>query len=775
MAKQFIRHLEFYGFPDQNRYTSDINSSADLSEIIKKNKEQDSEIDCLNNKKADKKDLDELSGTVETLISAQTEFNNMVVEQFDNINSDINTLKEIDNEYGEQLSAITEGLNDTIATVGSLECVVDDLRHDVNELSGKVETLSAETLEGIAEAKHMVNEYSGYADRTFAKKEDTYSKCEIDGILDSKLCDYATKEWVEEQGYFNVEEGDERYAKKESFDELSNLVDETVEDLNAFKDETNSKIDELENELTEFSGDITTKVITISGDVISLEERTAQNEADIDALEIEVAKKANQEDLDALEDRVEVLEEKIENKVDESEFNEYKNAVADQFNDMDEKKADNTALTQVIDSVNETNNRLDQEIADRINGDNALQAEIDGIGDDIDALKEKDVIHDNKIAALESGLAQEIADRTQADLDLIGHEDDDVTKDTIWAAKNYGTNKARQAVTEAETYTDDKIAELRGDIESEFEDVDRKLTAKADVTYVDNSRNELKAELETEIADAATEERERAEQAESGLWVAVRANTQAISGNTYEIDHNANRINTITAWDGDDPAEYDNSGNGILDVLHREFHQFVETGGSIKEIKVEDEKIIITYFTPEGEKTVEFPVGELIDLSNYYTKEETDALLDEKANKDEFDALAEQVSANTEGIQTLNVEVESLNERKTDLTVFNALLQKLGYADNETLEKKHENEVAFGTYNASHTSEDASGNTVFSIGNGTSNANRSNALEVMEDGSVYMWIEGDYMNINKLLGMLAHEVYDTDILHSMGRFFDSEG
>ena len=71
MAKQqqFIRHLEFYGFPDQNGYTSDINAcSVDLSNIIKKNKEQDREIKYLDNEKADKKDLDELSGTVETLI-----------------------------------------------------------------------------------------------------------------------------------------------------------------------------------------------------------------------------------------------------------------------------------------------------------------------------------------------------------------------------------------------------------------------------------------------------------------------------------------------------------------------------------------------------------------------------------------------------------------------------------------------------------------------------------------------------------------------------------
>ena len=44
--KQFIRHLEFYGFPDQNGYSSEING-VDLSDIREKNKEQDEEIQDL--------------------------------------------------------------------------------------------------------------------------------------------------------------------------------------------------------------------------------------------------------------------------------------------------------------------------------------------------------------------------------------------------------------------------------------------------------------------------------------------------------------------------------------------------------------------------------------------------------------------------------------------------------------------------------------------------------------------------------------------------------
>ena len=88
------------------------------------------------------------------------------------------------------------------------------------------------------------------------------------------------------------------------------------------------------------------------------------------------------------------------------------------------------------------------------------------------------------------------------------------------------------------------------------------------------------------------------------------------------------------------------------------------------------------------------------------------------------------------------------------------LIEALGYTNNETLVKNNEHEVAFGTYNVSNTSEQASGQTIFSIGNGTSDANRSNALEIRKDGSIYMWVEGDFMPINDLLGMLAHETYD---------------
>lgn len=89
------------------------------------------------------------------------------------------------------------------------------------------------------------------------------------------------------------------------------------------------------------------------------------------------------------------------------------------------------------------------------------------------------------------------------------------------------------------------------------------------------------------------------------------------------------------------------------------------------------------------------------------------------------------------------------------------LIEKLGYKDNDTLQTTNEHEVAFGEYNISSTDAlQPSGQTIFSIGIGTSDNDRKNALEVRKDGSVYMWVEGGYVQINNLLAQLTNEVYD---------------
>lgn len=586
--KQFIRHLEFYGFPDQNGYSSDVNGyNVDLSEIIKKNKEQDKEIKELSDEKASKKDLDELSGTVESIIAYQSDINQAVADS-------INELREIDNEFAEQISALTNGVNDAICGIQNLNDRVDDVQEDLDELSGKVETLSAETADAISGLSEDIQELRDDIDETYAKKEDVYTKDEVDEKIDEKLTDFATKEWVEEQGYLDVEEGDERYAKKETVDALDNRVNSAVTDLNtkifavsgaldSYKTTTDAKIGSLETNFEILSGATDRKINAISGAVQQYDDRINQNAADIDTLEDEMARKANKTDLEALENAVDNLSDLVDTKVSKTEFEQYKGLVSNQFNNMDDKKADKSGLTAAMDAIEDTNDRIDQEIADREAADGDIINQITNINNEIIEIKEQGVDYGDRIQALESGLTKEIADRQQADLDLIGTTADTKDADTIWGAKAFAKNIKNQAISEANSYTNQEISGLRSEVNAQFNNVEQALSAKADKSYVDDTKNELKAELENDIESAVQEEEDRALLAEGNLLNRIIQNSSAITDNDQAIDNLADKVNAITEWDGHESGNYTSwaaehpDAAGVLDVLHREFHQLIDT------------------------------------------------------------------------------------------------------------------------------------------------------------------------------------------------------
>ena len=593
MAKQFIRHLEFYGFPDQNGYSSSFtNVDVDLSDLRKKDKIHDKEIKCLANEKADKKDLLELSATVDTFIDTQSHFNQAVVDELSGITSDIEKLKEIDNEYGEQLSALTDGVNDALCGIQVLGDKVDDLTEDLAELSGKVETFSAETEEEFSEVWEELDKKldKTEAEETYAKKEDVPTKDELEEILE----DYATKEWVEEQGYLDQEEGDARYAKKETVDALNDRVNSAVTDLNtkiytvsgdlqSFSSSTNVRIGIIETNFETLRGEVNRKINEISGTVEGYDARITQNARDIDALEDEMARKANKADLDALSGTVNSLSDLIDTKVSKTEFETYKSLVTNQFNDMDDKKADKTALTEINDAIEELDDKIDQEIADRISGDTYILNEITNINNEIIEIKEQAVDYGDRIQQLESGLTKEIADRKQADLDLIGQETDPYDADTIWGAKNFAKNQKAQAITEANLYTDQEISGLRTEIENQFNVVEQELSGKASKDYVDGAVREAKAEVIQTLEGEINNEVERATTAEAELRRLILENTANIEENDQAIDNLADKVNAITEWDGHEMDNYETwsaahpDAAGVLDVLHREFHNLIET------------------------------------------------------------------------------------------------------------------------------------------------------------------------------------------------------
>lgn len=157
--------------------------------------------------------------------------------------------------------------------------------------------------------------------------------------------------------------------------------------------------------------------------------------------------------------------------------------------------------------------------------------------------------------------------------------------------------------------------------------------------------------------------------------------------------------------------------------------------------------------------------GKIDDEISRATEEEQ--RIEEKIDKEISDresaytALQEEIDQERERAISAETELGNrIDEISGDTSGLEELKQRLGYKDNDTLALTNTHEVAFGEYNESNTSEDPSGQTIFSIGIGTSDSDRKNALEVRKNGDVYMWIEGEYMQVNDLLGQIAHELYD---------------
>ena len=258
--------------------------------------------------------------------------------------------------------------------------------------------------------------------------------------------------------------------------------------------------------------------------------------------------------------------------------------------------------------------------------------------------------------------------------------------------------------------------------------------------YLSVGENGLKVVgINQAIADVAADERARAEQAESGLQAAISAEETRATAAESELDAKINQEVADREADVDaEEARAKAAESELTIALNAEITRSTNKDNNHdSQLNMVDQRL--------GLLETQLPA----EISRAKSEEQRiEGKLDQEIADREADVDAEEdraISAETE----LGDALDLLN-------------QKLGYKDNETLQKNGEHEVAFGSYNISNTGATPADRTIFSIGNGTADDARSNALEVRENGDVYMWIENDYLQINRLLAMLAHEVYDDD-------------
>lgn len=668
-----IRHLEFYGYVDQNVYMGLPN--VDLSDIREVNKEQDKEINEISGAtkdKADKATLNELSGKVETFIDKQEDINNWLARGINLNKGRIEGLEARDEEITTKINEIVDDFNpiyDDLSTLsGNIASVDEKLENHLSETSTFEEETNErlEVLEGGMSDK--IDKTEAYD--TFAEKTDVYTKEEVDNKIGHIGDGVATEEWVLSQGFMKESDGDSKYASKTMLNALEDRVTDVQTSLNSlnsdytqFKSDTNNAIDGIDDRLDVIEVKHTSDIENLTNTTDALQRQVNQNIESIRLInDVSLPNKANKSDVDTLTSKVDTLSNNLNSKVDKADYARDMNILDSDLQRIRDTKADKSQLDIVSGNVNTVNDRLSQEIQDRINGDNALDARVNTTNTRIDDIREENLTRDSRLTELENGLRQEINDRADGDNALMGTPQDKDIDITIYGSRKYADKVAQQALAQSKTYADAQVVDLKDYVDNQDYTLEQKISAKADVSYVNQLRNEIEASTDRKISAEET----RATSVENSITRAVsdevsralRAENQL----SKDIAHTNNIVKALTEWDGDDRVDYEDSGNGVVDVMHRELHDIKEA---------------ISALTIIGE-----------------------------------------------GIRTSNP-----------------------------------HEVGFGTYNVTNTGLDDSDKSMFTIGNGTSDFDRSNAFEVRRNGDVYMWVEGEYMKVNDLLSMLAHETY----------------
>lgn len=561
-TRNFIRHLEPYGYIDQKKYDKfGCGTGVDLSDLKEDSKDVNDRID----------DLCERQSRI------NNEFNRRISANTANI------------------SALTDALEDVTCRVKDTEETLSAHTDQINAISGDVESLkeSATTLfeqdefiSGVVD--NLLEEIEKKADKGDSYlKDETYSQEEIDNIvtgINSEMdsLEEDIKHWVEDKGYATKEYVDATFETKEEAAVQHNVLDEKI---NGEIERSVAKDTELENSISSLSDKLDEVKEKHDEDVQELKNKDTELEGKIGELEsglIDLAAfvdtKASQEDLDETNENVARISGDVASKVEQSEFDAYKQEVSSEFStvnsniaDLYTNKADKSDLNVVSAAVNDVADDLAQEIQDRKDADERISDKVDELTVRVESVELSQAAQDRAIQGLRDDLNQEIADREDADNALIGTPDDASDMDTINAAKNYAKGLVTTTSGANKAYTDEKITSLKNEIEDEIE---RQSSEYATKEYVQGVANDINNSVDQKVGDeAATREA-------NDLEIMSRVNryteeiTQDLQNTKNALHHTASVLKAVTEWEGETPEGYEDDGNGILDVLHREFHNF---------------------------------------------------------------------------------------------------------------------------------------------------------------------------------------------------------
>lgn len=640
-----IRHLEYYGYIDQNRYNGIFN--LDLSDLYETNSEQDADIDELSGITQGKADLslvESLSGKVDTFIDTQKSINNRVVHVVSGIAQDLKCIEEANKALTDSINGIVDNVNDLGDDVDSLSARTDDLESKMESCCSGASSVVEDIEEIKEELDGMLSKEE--ADAAYALKEDVYTKGEIDSMLDGVTIDgVATQEWVRSQGYLTSADGDERYATRERLVALEDRVTDLNADLSKQYSDLNIKVDNglnrlnnkiqiVETNLDTLSSKHDREISDLSDKCTDLSSKVGDNTSKIEQIQtVSLPSKADKTELEALSLKVDNVSNALNGKLNVSDFNVYSAATRDKIDQLmqnDSNKADISAVTKDIQALRD---EIANEATLRQNADDSIGERIDDIVSDIQALKESDVNIDDSIEKLQEDLQKEISDRKAGDDALMGTAADNSDVFSIYGTRAFALQVAQSAFESASAYTEQAINDTKAYIDDEvYTPLNDKIDLKADIAYVDSACTRIQNSFNEAIDEKVAAEARIREAADRQLANAISANTTEIRDDKTEITRLGDIVSVITSWEPSESSSgWTNEGNGVLDVLHREFHalqlQF-ESASSINNIAYDTatQEIVITYTNINGEELeTRIPLGNLV--GNWDVSQSTDGAI----------------------------------------------------------------------------------------------------------------------------------------------------
>lgn len=452
------------------------------------------------------------------------------------------------------INDVIDGIYNTIGDINQNVGTIGDLKDTVNKNSKSIINLFTDKADKLAlndemeraKAAEKVNADGIQAETTRATTKENELKTDIDNLsntLNSKekglsdrldtLGNDMTSRFTDVDNKFQTHKealDNEKLTRKEEDDKLKALIDTNSNDLHNVHDEL-TRLGNVKANKTDLDNALNNVNRNLTGSTADLNNKIS----------------GNTDSIDTQRQQLNALKNVVDGKLDKADFNSYSSTTESSINTLKHDKADLSALTEANDAINTLRTTINTKASkDSLDNTNSRLTDIENVIPNYitksaadakfmtllsGATHDEVTTLDTKVNALNDKLAAKV---NVSDLD-----------DKLGPLTSLLRDKWQSNIKSKELNVDDVIRDINK--------VDGSKANKEDV-YI---KSEVDAKL-TQIKNDITREYDDK----------IREATEKITKLTKDIGYISELKNVETGI-----ANYDNSGNGILDVLHKRMHE----------------------------------------------------------------------------------------------------------------------------------------------------------------------------------------------------------